>query len=70
MEMALTVVGVVIVAIWFLKGVFRDWRAERDKAEEERNEVLNVKRKIDSRLNDPTERKRVRDKYNKPNKEQ
>lgn len=65
MELALVVIGVVVVAIWFIKGIYRDWRAERDKADEEFSGVLDVKREVDNRLNDPAERKRVRDKYNK-----
>jgi len=57
----------VLFIIWFVAGLAGN-SARREALERELDEwegVRDVKRETDDRLNDPAERKRVRDKYNK-----
>jgi hypothetical protein len=60
-------VGIGILGlIWFVAGLSNS-AAKREQLERELDEwegVLDVKRKVDNRLNDPNERQRVRNKYN------
>jgi hypothetical protein len=60
-------VGIGILGlIWFVAGLSNS-KSKQEQLERELDEwegVLDVKRKVDDRLNDPDERQRVRAKYN------
>lgn len=50
---------------WLLHGATSNRMRDKEQELDEWSGVLDVKRKVDNDLNDPAERKRVREKYNK-----
>lgn len=64
MEIALTIGIVLLIALWFIKGMFSSRMSERDKSDEEYQNALQENREADELLSDPDHAKRVQDHFN------
>ena len=49
---------------WFVSGLFNDRHKKLEEELDEWSGVYDVKREVDNRLSDDSERERLRDKYN------